>query len=81
MDVSQLTKILAEGLPDALIVIEGDDYHRLITITSDHFEGLSRLARQRQVNKLLFPFFEDGSLHAVTIKTFTKSETSHAKSS
>lgn len=77
MDVSQLSKAICHQFNDASILIEGDDYHRLITVVSDQFLGLSRLARQQQLNKALMPFFQDGSLHAVTLKTLTLSESTN----
>lgn len=76
MDVKELHEVLSDHFNGALLQIEGDDYHRLITIVSDDFMGLTRLARQQRVNKILFPFFQDGSLHAVTMKLLTLTEAS-----
>jgi acid stress-induced BolA-like protein IbaG/YrbA len=77
MDPKKLTLAIEAYFPKAIIKIEGDDYHRLITIVSDDFDGLSRLARQKRVHQSLFPFFQNGSLHAVTLHTFTEKEFSN----
>lgn len=54
---------------------ERDDFpsHVTITIISAHFNDLSRMGRQRLVNKVLKPAFEHG-LHAASIKAYTISE-------
>ena len=79
MDVTTLHKVLFAHFSSPHITIEGDDYHRLITIISDDFIGLSRLKRQQRVNQALFQYIQDGSLHAVTLKTFTTIEAQDAK--
>jgi acid stress-induced BolA-like protein IbaG/YrbA len=79
MDVTTFHKVLFAHFSSPLITIDGDDYHRLITIISDDFIGLSRLKRQQQVNQVLFQYFQDGSLHAVTLKTLTITEAQDAK--
>ena len=40
--------------------------HVKITLVSKHFEGLSKIARQRLVNRVLSPAYEKG-LHAASI--------------
>lgn len=50
--------------------IEGHETHFAVKIVSDHFEGLSRIARHRQVNDLLKAEFESG-LHSLALTTQT----------
>ena len=47
--------------------------HVKITLVSIHFEGLSLIARQRLVNKVLSPAFKNG-LHAASIVALTIDE-------
>lgn len=51
----------------------GAETHFRIVVVSDHFEGLSRVDRQRQVSDL---FTEERALglHALSQRTFTPSE-------
>ncbi|NBV28110.1 BolA/IbaG family iron-sulfur metabolism protein [bacterium] len=79
MDATTLHKVLFAHFSSPHITIDGDEYHRLITIVSDDFIGLSRLKRQQQVNQALFQYIQDGSLHAVTLKTLTVNEAQNAK--
>ncbi len=59
--------------------VEGDGYHYQLTIVSDLFANKSKVARQQWVYKLLANYITSGSLHALTMKTWTKEEwrTSH----
>ena len=50
----------------------GNTHFRLI-IVSDHFENLSLVQRQRQVNKVCDTYFKQG-LHALALKTYTVNE-------
>ncbi|WP_035446607.1 BolA family protein [Asaia prunellae] len=46
--------------------IEGDETHFTISIVSDRFGGMNRVARHRLVNELLKPEFASG-LHALSL--------------
>ena len=74
MDTQELRSLLSKSFEEALIHLEGDGYHYIITIVAENFEGLSKLNRQRMVNQVLMTSFQDNKLHAVTIKAFTPSE-------
>ncbi len=55
-------------------IVEGDGYHYQLTIVSDSFAGKSKVARQQWVYKKLKDFITSGSLHALTMKTYTETE-------
>jgi acid stress-induced BolA-like protein IbaG/YrbA len=74
MDTQELKLLLSNSFKEALIHLEGDGYHYIITIVSESFSGLSKLSRQRMVNQVLMSAFQENKLHAVTIKAFTESE-------
>ena len=57
-----------------IVKVEGDGYHYQITIVSDAFAGKSAVARQQWVYGKLKEYITTGSLHAVTMKTWTKAE-------
>ncbi len=55
-------------------IVEGDGYHYQLTVVSDVFVGKSRVARQQWVYSLLKDYITAGSLHALTMKTWTEEE-------
>ena len=54
--------------------VNGDGYHYEITIVSDSFEGKRNVARQQWVYAIINNWIASGSLHAVTMKTYTSKE-------
>ncbi|ASQ45524.1 BolA family protein [Legionella clemsonensis] len=69
-----LEKRLAETGEVDFAQVEGDGYHYQLTIVSDAFLGKSKVARQQWVYGKLKEYITSGSLHAVSMKTFTKEE-------
>ena len=56
------------------VLVEGDGYHYQLTIVTDIFLGKSKVARQQWVYAQLKDFITTGSLHALSMKTWTKNE-------
>lgn len=56
------------------VCVEGDGYHYELTIVSDIFLDKSKVARQQWVYAKLKEDILSGSLHAINMKTWTKSE-------
>lgn len=54
--------------------VKGDGYHYQLTIVSDVFVGKSKVARQQWVYAQLKDYITTGSLHALSMKTWTKTE-------
>ena len=54
--------------------VSGDGYHYEITIVSDIFESKRNVARQQWVYAIINNWIASGSLHAVTMKTYTSKE-------
>lgn len=54
--------------------VEGDGYHYNLTLVSDVFIGKSKVARQQWVYSKLSDYITSGRLHALNMKTWTKSE-------
>jgi acid stress-induced BolA-like protein IbaG/YrbA len=68
-------RLLIEGaLPGAEVEVTdqtGTQDHLEATVTAPQFEGLSRLEQHRLVKKACQARFDDGSIHALSIKTST----------
>lgn len=56
------------------VKVDGDGYHYHVTIVTDHFLGMSKVARQQWVYKQLNEYITTGKLHAIQMKTWTKEE-------
>ncbi len=52
---------------------EGGESHFRLTVVADIFEGMGRVARQRQVNAVLKDELS-GPIHALAMKTYSPSE-------
>lgn len=57
------------SIPGTQVVMSGEDCNFSIQVISQSFEGKSPLQRHRMVNDLFKTEFENGSLHALSIKT------------
>jgi len=56
------------------VQVKGDGYHYQLTIVSDVFVGKSKVARQQWVYAQLKDYITTGTLHALSMKTWTKTE-------
>lgn len=70
----QLEKQFKDVAGVEYVLSEGDGYHYKLTIVSDLFNGKSKVARQKWVYSILNKHILSGSLHAIQMQTFTKSE-------
>ena len=71
MDLDQVKKTLTEQLQLDEVIVKSDGSHYQITAVGTCFEGLSRVKQQQMVYKPLSASIADGSMHAVSIKTYT----------
>lgn len=72
MSPIEIKQLIESGLQGSLAVIEGDDgRHFQATVISDAFMGKSRLQQQQLVYASLGNHIQDGTIHAISIKTFT----------
>lgn len=74
MDVSQIEKLINDALSLDELHVKFDGSQCQITAVSDMFEELSRVKRQQAVYAPLTQMINEGTIHAVTIKTFTKAQ-------
>jgi len=71
MNISEFLKI---QFPDATIFFEGEDCSSKLLITSNQFEGLSKLNRHKLIMGALKGQFKSGELHALSLITKSPSE-------
>lgn len=76
MAPSEILALLEKDRPDIQWVVDGDGYQYLVEGVGTAFEGLNPVKRQQLVYGVLNPLIADGSLHAVTIRTYTPAEKS-----
>ncbi|CEK11120.1 BolA family protein [Legionella hackeliae] len=69
-----LKQHLAETGEVDFVQVEGDGYHYQLTVVSDAFLGKTKVSRQQWVYAKLKDYITSGSLHAISMKTFTKEE-------
>lgn len=66
-------RLLEEGDVE-FVQVTGDGYHYHITVVSDVFLGKTKVARQQWVYSRVKDYITTGSLHALSMKTWTKEE-------
>lgn len=71
MDTEKLKEQLHDALELEELLVKGDGANVEIIAVSDSFKEMSRVKRQQAVYGPLNPFIADGSIHAVSIKTYT----------
>jgi acid stress-induced BolA-like protein IbaG/YrbA len=74
MSPEDVQALLSEKLDQCQVSVDGDGYKYEITVIGDVFEGLNAVKRQQVVYGALNEKIADGSVHAVTIKTYTPAQ-------
>jgi stress-induced morphogen len=71
-DLAELKAMIETALPGAEVEVSDEDgggQHLRATVRAPQFEGLSRLDQHRLVRAAVKERFEDGTIHALSIKT------------
>ncbi len=71
MQPEDLKSLITAHLSDTEVFAEGGSGKFQVTVIGNCFEGLSPVKKQQLVYSALNKQIADGSIHAVTIKTFT----------
>lgn len=71
MDPKQIEEIIATGLDNAQVQVQGDGRHFQALIVSPAFEGKTLIQRHRMVNALLEERIHSDELHAISMRTLT----------
>lgn len=72
MHAYEVKRMLEEQLPQTQVEVEGEGCNFQLNLISDELAALSPVKRQQQVYALLNQPITDGSIHAVTMKFFTR---------
>ncbi len=75
MQANEIKQLIETGLTQCTALVEGDDgvHFTACVITSD-FAGKNRIQKQQMVYATLGNRIHDGTIHALSIKTFTPDE-------
>ena len=74
MDVAEIEAILKDALDLTEVHVKSDGSHFSIIAVSDSFNEMSRVKRQQAVYAPLSEKISDGSMHAISIKTFSEAD-------
>jgi acid stress-induced BolA-like protein IbaG/YrbA len=78
MQPKDIKHLIESRLKDSEAIIEGNDgKHFTATVICSQFTGKNRVQKQQLVYATLNEFIANGSLHAISIKTFTPEEWQH----
>jgi stress-induced morphogen len=72
VDLAELKSMIEASLPGAEVVVEDEDgggQHLRATVKAPQFEGLARIDQHRLVKAAVKERFEDGTIHALSVKT------------
>jgi stress-induced morphogen len=74
-DLQELRRMIEEALPGAEVemIDEGGGDHLRANVVATQFEGLSRIDQHRLVKAAVRERFDDGSIHALSLRTSTPS--------
>lgn len=74
VDLTELQSMIEAALPGATVEVSDEDgsgQHLLAVVKAPQFEGLSRIDQHRLVKAAVKPRFDDGTVHALSVKTQT----------
>ncbi len=74
MQPESLRKHLQDAMPDCEIFVEGDGYHYQVVAVGERFAGLNAVRKQQEVYRCMNDLISSGTIHAVSIKTYTPGE-------
>jgi stress-induced morphogen len=70
-DLVEIRELIQAALPgaDVEVIDEGGGDHLRAVVIAPQFDGLSRIDQHRLVKAAVRERFEDGSIHALSVKT------------
>ena len=72
MQAVAVKQLLEEQLANTQVEVEGEGCNFQLNIVSDELAALGPLKRQQAVNAVLSQWIANGSIHAVTMKFYTR---------
>lgn len=75
MDPAKIKQLIEAHLQNTVALVEGDDgQHFKAIVVCPLFAGQSRIKQQQMVYEPLNDLIKNGTIHAISIKTFTPHE-------
>jgi acid stress-induced BolA-like protein IbaG/YrbA len=74
MKTEEIKTLIEAGLADSQAYIEGDGTHFTAAVICPQFAGKTRIQKQQLVYDTVRSQLLDGSLHALSLSTFTPEE-------
>jgi stress-induced morphogen len=74
-DLEEIRRMIVEELPGSEVEVideTGTGDHLRVDISAPQFDGLSRIERHRLVKAAVRPRFDDGTIHALSIKVLER---------
>lgn len=71
-DLTELKELIEASLPGASVEVSDEDgggQHLRATVTAPQFKGLSRIDQHRLVKAAVKKRFDDGTIHALSVRT------------
>jgi acid stress-induced BolA-like protein IbaG/YrbA len=72
MQAHEVKDYLQEKMPGVQVEVEGEGCNFQLNLVDDALAGLSPVKRQQQIYAHLNAWIADGSIHAVTMKFFSR---------
>ena len=66
--------LIEAGIPNATVKVNGEGCSASVVVISDAFDGLSLLKQQKMVYATLGDNITNGTVHALTIKSYTNAQ-------
>lgn len=74
MKQQQIKQQLEQAIKCEYLDVQSDGSHCQLTVVSPAFSGETRVARQQLIYNVLRSQIDDGSIHAITMKTYAPEE-------
>jgi acid stress-induced BolA-like protein IbaG/YrbA len=75
MHANEIKQLIENSLTKCTAIVEGDDgVHFTASVITPDFAGKNRIQKQQMVYATLGNRIHDGTIHALSIKTFTPDE-------
>lgn len=74
MQPEKIKELIELNLPQSEALVEGDGAHFVAVVICPAFAGKSRIQKQQLVYDTVKEQLLDGTLHALSVKTFTPEE-------
>ena len=74
MNPDEISLLLTSNFDDAIVHVREDGGHYHITVVSEKFAGMRKIARQQLIYKILSEYITSGIIHAVVFNTYTPDE-------